>query len=221
MKSSADYRVQTTKASMPCEEPIVHLEFAARRESMKLPPQITFRNMEPSEAMEQNIRERAEKLDLFYDHIMSCRVMVEAQHRHHHQGNVYHVRIDLTVPGTELAVSRDPGKDHAHEDVYVAIRDAFDAARRQLEDFGRRQRVQVKAHETPAHGLIARLYQEEDYGIIKASDGREIYFHRNSVVNADFDKLVTGEDVRFHEEMGDMGPQASTVMVEGKHHIVG
>jgi len=114
---------------------------------MKLPLQITFRNMQPSEVMEQNIRERAEKLDLFCDQIMSCRVVVEAQHKHHQQGNVFHVRIDLTVPGDELAVSRDPGKDHAHEDVYVAIRDAFDAARRQLEDFGRRRRSQVKAHE--------------------------------------------------------------------------
>jgi ribosomal subunit interface protein len=188
---------------------------------MKLPPQITFRNMEPSEAMAQHIRERAEKLDLFYDQIMGCRIMVEAQHRRHHQGNIYHVRIDLTVPGAELAVSRDPGKDHAHEDVYVAIRDVFDAARRQLEDFGRRQRAQVKAHEAPAHGLIARLYQEEGYGLIQASDGRQIYFHRNSVVNGDFDKLVTGESVRFHEEMGDKGPQASTVIVEGKHHVVG
>jgi len=187
---------------------------------MQLTPQITFRNMSPSDAMEQNIRERIAKLDEFYDRIMSCRVMVEAQHKHHHQGNVYHVRIDLTTPGHELVVSRDPSKDHAHEDAYVAIRDAFDAARRQLEDSARRQRVEIKTHEAPSHGLIARLYQEEDYGIIASSDGRDIYFHRNSLVNADFDKLVTGEPVRFSEEMGDQGPQASSVLVEGKHHVV-
>lgn len=187
---------------------------------MKLPLQVTFRNMEPSDAMEQNIRERAEKLDLFYDQIMSCRVMVEAQHKHHHQGNVYHVRIDLKVPGEEIAVSRDPGKDHTHEDVYVAIRDAFDAARRQLEDYGRRQRVQVKVHEARAHGQITQLIPEEDYGTIETPDGREIYFHRHSVVNLDFDKLEIGQRVHFDEEMGDMGPQASTVMVEGKHHII-
>lgn len=192
-----------------------------KEKSMKLPLQITFRNMEPSEMMEQNIRERAEKLDQFYDQIMSCRVMVEAQHRHHHQGNVYHVRIDMTVPGDELVVSQDPGMDHAHEDIYVAIRDAFDAARRQLEDFGRRHRYQVKSHETPAHGRVSQLNREDGYGMIETSDGREIYFHRNSVVNADFDGLEMGEKVRFNEEMGDLGPQASTVMVEGKHHIVG
>jgi ribosomal subunit interface protein len=188
---------------------------------MKLSPQITFRNMEPSEPMEQNIRERAEKLDQFYDPITSCRVMVEAQHKHHQQGNLYHVRIDLTVPGHELAVSRDPGKDHAHEDVYVAIRDAFDAARRQLEDLSRRQRSQVKTHAEQAHGWIMQLNPVEDYGIIKTSDNREIYFHRNSVVNSDFAQLEIGETVRFTEEMGDEGPQASSVILEGKHPMIG
>lgn len=188
---------------------------------MQLPLQITFRNMEASEAMEQNVREHAEKLDQFYDRIMGCRVMVEAQHRHHHQGTVYHVRIDLTVPGGELVVSHEREKDHAHEDVYVAIRDAFDAARRQLEDFGRRQRLEVKTHVAQAHGRISQLYPEQDYGIIETPDGREIYFHRSSVVNFDFDHLEIGKKVRYHEEMGEQGPQASSVMVEGKHHIVG
>lgn len=189
---------------------------------MKLPPQITFRNMSASGAMEQDIRDRVGKLDEFYDGIMGCRVMVEAQHHHHHQGRVYHVRIDLTVPGHELVASRDPGKDHAHEDVYVAIRDAFDAMRRQLEDWVRRQRPATRIHgEIPAHGRISRLNPEEDHGIIETPDGREIYFHRHSVVNADFDQLEIGAAVRFHEEAGDEGPQASSVLVEGKHHIGG
>lgn len=188
---------------------------------MKLPLQIAFRNLEPSLPVEQNIRERAEKLDQFYDQIMSCRVMVEAQHKHHHQGNTYHVRIDMTVPGDELVVSRDPGKDHAHEDVYVAIRDAFDAARRQLEDFNRRQRQDVKSHEMPAHGQVAMLNREEGYGMIETPDGREVYFHRNSILNEEFDKLEVGAKVRFAEEMGEQGPKASTVRVEGKSHVVG
>ncbi|MGI2325744.1 MULTISPECIES: HPF/RaiA family ribosome-associated protein [Methylococcus] len=188
---------------------------------MRLSPQITFRNMSPSEAMERNILERIEKLDSFYDGIMSCRVMVEASHKHHHQGNVYHVRIDLTVPGHELAVSRDPGLDHAHEDAYVAIRDAFDAARRQLEDLERRQRSQVKTHEVQVHGRISRLIPAEDFGIIETPEGREIYFHRHSVVNSDFDRLTVGTAVRFAEETGEEGPQASSVRVEGKHHLIG
>jgi ribosomal subunit interface protein len=114
---------------------------------MKLPVQITFRDMSSSEALEANVREKAQKLDRFYDGIMGCRVVVEAHHKHHHKGNLYHVRIDLTVPGQELIVSREPVEDHSHEDVYVAIRDAFDAARRQLEDYARRHRHQVKKHE--------------------------------------------------------------------------
>jgi ribosomal subunit interface protein len=114
---------------------------------MKLPVQITFRDMSPSEALEANVREKAQKLDRFYDRIMGCRVVVEAHHKHHHKGNLYHVRIDLTVPGQELVVSREPVEDHSHEDVYVAVRDAFDAARRQLEDYARRRRHQVKRHE--------------------------------------------------------------------------
>lgn len=107
---------------------------------MKLPLEITFRNMAASEALDADIRAKAEKLDNFYDRVMSCRVIVEAPHRHHHKGNIYHVRIDLTVPDEELVVSRDRGQNHAHEDPYVAVRDAFDAARRQLQDYIDRRR---------------------------------------------------------------------------------
>ncbi|CAL1239187.1 HPF/RaiA family ribosome-associated protein [Candidatus Methylocalor cossyra] len=186
---------------------------------MKLPLQVTFRNMDPSEALEQNIRERAEKLNHFYDRLMSCRVMVEAQHRHHRQGNLYHVRLDLTVPGGELAVSRDPAQDHAHEDVYVAVRDAFDAARRRLEDFARRQRQEVKTHAAPALGRVAQLYPAEDYGIIETPDGREIRFRRDSLGEREFDRLAIGDEVTFDEEAGAEGPEASTVTPKGQRHV--
>lgn len=188
---------------------------------MRLPLQITFRNMKPSAAVEANIQERAEKLDKFYDEIMSCRVVVEAPHKHHHKGNLYHARIDLTVPDGELVAGREPGQHHAHEDVYVAIRDAFAATRRMLEDYSRRRRGHVKEHETPPHGRVLQLFPQEGYGKIETSDGREIYFHKNSVLNGDFEKLTIGTEVRFVEEAGDRGPQASTVTVIGKHHIIG
>lgn len=188
---------------------------------MQLPLQITFRHMEPSAAIEANIRERAEKLDQFCDHIMSCRVVVEPAHKHHHKGNLFHVRLDVTVPDGELVVKRDPGEHHAHEDAYVSIRDAFDAMRRQLEDYVRRRKGKVKTHAGPPHGHVARLAPAEDYGTIETPDGREIYFHRNSVINADFDTLDIGAPVWFSEEQGDHGPQASTVHVEGKHRVVG
>ncbi|MEJ2508837.1 MAG: HPF/RaiA family ribosome-associated protein [Gammaproteobacteria bacterium] len=188
---------------------------------MQLPLQITFRNMEPSPAVEAKVRERAEKLDRFFDHIMSCRVVIEAPHKHHHQGNLFHVRIDVTVPGNELVVSREPHQHQAHEDAYVVLRDAFDALQRQLEDYARKLKGNVKTHEVPPHGHVSRLVAAEDYGLIATSDGREVYFHRNSVLNADFDKLEVGDEVRFAEETGEQGPQASSVSVVGKHHPIG
>jgi len=114
---------------------------------MQLPLQITFRHMEPSPAVEAHIRERAEALDRFYSRIMGCRVVVEASAHRQRQGNLYHVRVDLTVPGREIVVKRDPPEHHAHEDILVAVRDAFDATRRQLEDYVRTLRGDTKAHE--------------------------------------------------------------------------
>ena len=152
---------------------------------------------------------------------MSCRVVVESQHRHKRKGNIFHVRIDITVPGNEIIVSRDPHKHREYEDVYVAIRDAFDSAARSLREFNEKQQLHVKYHEPESHGVVTLLSPEQDYGLIATGDGREIYFHRNSVLDLDLDDLQVGDRVRFHEEMGEKGPQASTVKLEGKHHVVG
>ncbi len=188
---------------------------------MQIPVQITFRDVPPSEAVEAHIREKVAKLEKFFDHLMACRVVVEAPHRHHHKGRLYHVRIDLTIPGGELVVSRAHNDEHAHEDVYVAIRDAFDAARRQLQDHVRRRRGEVKVHEGPPHGRIARLVPAQDYGIIEDASGREIYFHRNSVIDEDFEHLEVGMEVWWSEEMGEKGPKATTVHVAHRHHAAG
>ena len=187
---------------------------------MKQPLQITFRDIPRSDAVEAKIREKAAKLDEFYDQIMACHVVIAAPHGHHHQGYLYHVRIDLTVPNGEIVINRDPKEHHAHEDAYVAIRDAFDAARRKLQDFARKQRGDVKAHETPAHGTVLEIVPSQDFGRIQTSDGREVYFHRNSFLDSDFDALEIGDKVRFVEEAGEKGPQASTVHLIGKHNIV-
>ena len=113
---------------------------------MQLPLHITFRGMAPSPALESQIRERAEKLEHYHPAIVGCRIVVEAPHRHHHQGKLFHVRIDVTVPGAEIIVNREPTDHHAHEDAHVAIRDAFDAARRRLMDHHKVQQGVVKAH---------------------------------------------------------------------------
>ena len=188
---------------------------------MQLPLQVTFRHIQPSEALEARIRKESTKLERFSDHIMSCRVVVEAAHKHHHQGNLYRVRIDLTVPGGEVVVSHDHHDRQDHEDAYVAVRDAFNAAQRQLEDFIRNRRGDTKFHEMPAHGRIAEIFPYLDYGTISTPDNREIYFHRNSVLEEAFDKLEVGMEVRFVEHAGEKGPQASTVQIVGKHHPAG
>jgi ribosomal subunit interface protein len=188
---------------------------------MQVPPQITFRHMNTSEALTARIYSRVEEVERFFDRIISCRVVVECQHRRRQQGNLFHVRIDLNVPGREIVVGRDPAARHAHEDAHVAVRDAFDAVRRLLEDHARQSRGDVKLHAVPDHGTIARLIAEQDYGFIATADGSEIYFHRNSVANSGFDKLAIGDEVRFvvQEAESAKGPQASTVISIGKHHL--
>lgn len=202
---------------------------------MKTPLQIKFRNMPRSQAIEENIREKASKLESFYDRIMSCRVIVGAPHRHHRKGKAYEVRIDLAVPGGELVINRWPkrlkaaksslteqpetkltesherSKHGSHADVYVAIRDAFNAAGRKLQDYARRRRGTVKIHEIPTRARVSKLFPEEKYGFLKTPEGREIYFHGNSVLQPGFDELDVGADVYFAEEQGEKGPQASTV----------
>ena len=192
---------------------------AAGGRKIKIPLQLTFRNMPPSEAVETHIREKTVKLDLFCDRIMSCRVVVEAPHRRHHKGKLFHVRIDMTVPGAELVVNREPSKRAAHKDVYVAIRDAFGGARRMLQDYTRRQRRQVKLHEALPVARISRLFPAEGFGFLETADGREIYFHGNSVLGDGFAHMEVGSEVYFAEEQGEKGPQASTVKLIGRHSV--
>ncbi len=173
---------------------------------MQLPMQIVFRDLPRSEAIEAAIEEKVGKLDGYYEHIMRCRVTAALVAKHKHQGKLFNIRVDLTVPGGEIVVNRDNA-----EDIYVAIRDAFDHARRRLEDFARRQRGDVKAHEPEAHGRVVRLFAEDGYGFIEDGDGRECYFHRYNVVHPDFDALAVGDEVVFLEEAGSDGPQANRV----------
>lgn len=116
-----------------------------------MPLRITFRHMARSAALEARIRQRVAELDDFFDRITATRVVVVSQSRRRQQGKLFEVHVDLVVPGGEIVVGRDPGKNHAHEDAHVAVRDAFDAARRQLEDFVRERRGEVK-HRAAAGG---------------------------------------------------------------------
>ncbi|NIA71450.1 HPF/RaiA family ribosome-associated protein [Pelagibius litoralis] len=188
---------------------------------MQKPLEISFRNMDRSEAVATRVREKANKLEQFFGRITTCRVLVEASNRRHSKGNLYHVQIEVGVPGNQIVVNRNPKEKHAHEDVYVAVRDAFDAARRRLEDHSRRRAGKVKVHEVSPHGKVIRLFPYEGYGFIETSDGQEVYFHRNSLVGADFDALEVGQEVRLvlAEGESEKGSQASTVKLIGKHHL--
>jgi cold shock CspA family protein/ribosome-associated translation inhibitor RaiA len=183
---------------------------------MILPLQITFHDVDKSEALETKIREVATKLDQFHESIMSCRVVVEAPHRRHRTGKLYHLRIDVSVPGKELVVDREPGDRDAHEDPYVMVRDAFDAMERKIKDYDRRRHGEVKTGAAAPHARVSKLFPDEGYGFIETFDGQEIYFNSKSVLNDAFRRLKVGMEVRFKEEMGEKGPQASTVDLVGK-----
>jgi cold shock CspA family protein len=203
-----------------------------------IPTQINFRGLAHSETVEADIHERIGWLEQFYGGIVRCRVLVEIPHRHRHDGRHFHVRIEITVPGgAPIVVNREPSvhgpmKDVAeaehhkdtevdamHRYAHVAIHEAFDVARRQLQDFAREQRGVVKTHEVPEHGEIAEIFAVDGHGFIRAGE-RQIYFTRASVLDDAFDELEVGISVAFVEEKGEKGPQASTVRVLRKHHYV-
>ena len=120
---------------------------------MDIPLQVSFRNMEPSPAIETQTRKKAEKLEQYFHHLTSCRVVIEAPHRHHHKGKIYHVRIEMGVPRKpELVVSNEREENHAHEDVYVALRDAFKTAERLLRDYSEQMEGKTNRHLPPDPG---------------------------------------------------------------------
>jgi cold shock CspA family protein len=182
---------------------------------MALNPQIVFRHVEPTPALEARVRAEVADLERFYERITSCRVAVERSGPHHAKGTLYHVHIDLTVPGGEIVVRHEPMERRAHEDPYVAIGEAFASARRRLEDFAREQRGDVKHHAVEAHGEVVRLEPDGDFGFLRATDGHEVYFHRNSLTRGRFEDLHVGSWVAFHEEDGRDGPQAARFHASG------
>jgi len=182
---------------------------------MAFPLSVIFRDMEPSPAVDEFVRQWAGKLAHVYDRIERGHVVIERPHQHHHRGQRVHVTVTLAVPGPDIIVSRDHALDGAHEDVYVAVRDAFHAARRQLEDHARRMRQDVKTRVAPEHGRVTYVDAEGEWGYLE-SGGRQLYFHRNSVLDEGHE-LAVGDEVRFTEERGDKGPQVTSVARIGKH----
>jgi ribosomal subunit interface protein len=189
---------------------------------MQTPLEVHFNNMERSEAVEAAVRERAGKLEQFFGGITSCHVYIDAPHHRHRKGNRYEVRLEIRIPGTELAVNNKPGDVNAHEDVHVAIRDAFNAMERQLKRWKRQVGGAPRGREASLQGRIAEIYPEQGYGQIIATDHRLIYFHKNSVVDGDFADLKVDDPVELVVQTGESekGPQASTVRPIGSLQFV-
>lgn len=180
---------------------------------MKQPLEIVFLGMEPSDAVEAAARRKSEKLDRFCPDIMACRVRIESTHKHRQQGRQFSVHVHVTLPGHELSV------DRVHdEDVYVALREAFDDMKRQVEAAAQRLRREEKQHPTPLHGEVARFADDGQSGFIRTPDGDEYWFSADNVAGAPFEHLEVGCAVRFIPELAAQGRQAKRVSV-GKHKV--
>jgi cold shock CspA family protein/ribosome-associated translation inhibitor RaiA len=185
---------------------------------MRVPLEITFRDVPKTETIETLIQEKAAALDRICDNLISCRVAVEKPHENQRFGNPFRVRVTMRVPpGHELVVRRESTEGELSDRLPTVIRDAFDAARRRLKKLVDRQQGEVKSHPAQENlAYVVKLFQDQGYGFLKTLEGREIYFHRNSVLNNDFERLELGTGVRFVAVEGNEGPQASTVQVVDK-----
>lgn len=182
---------------------------------MQVPLKITFRNIRKTADIEVLIGKQAVKLERVCHYIVSCRIAVEKPQEHQKTGNPFRVRLDVTVPPEhELVVIRESSEGELHDRLPTVLRKAFDAMRRQLEKLTAKQRKEIKSHpEQDVAGLVSRLFREEGYGFIKTLEGREVYFHRNSVLGGEFDRLDVGAGVHWTEEQGEKGPQATSVRI--------
>jgi len=181
---------------------------------------ITFRNASADPEIESVVRHEAAKLERYGRKLVSCRVTIEQPQRHQHDGNRFRVRLTIGAGLQEpIVVTREPGDSEMHEGLRGIVLGAFRAARRQLQSRSDRRRGETKRPHEP-RALVVRLFPgtpvNEGYGFLMTPDGRELYFHRNSVLHEDFERLAVGTEVRFEEEEGEEGPQASTVQVVNK-----
>ena len=185
---------------------------------MQQPLEITFRDVERTSGLEKLIHEQAAKLDRAHNNVIRCRIAVEKPHEFQKTGNPYRIRLEILVPRSpEIVVTRDPSDEEMHKPLELIIKDTFKTARRRLKKLEAKQRWDVKKHpEQESTAVIEKLFPKEGYGFLRTVDGQEIYFHRNSVLNDEFDRLEIGIGVNFVKEMGRKGPQASSVRLMDK-----
>lgn len=188
---------------------------------MKVPPEITYRGINKSDAIDNLINEKIAKLEQVCDYISSCQIVIEKEQDRPRDQSPYRVRIDVTVPPShEIVAQSNLAIAKQYVGLDTVIRDAFDKAWRQLRDLSRQQRehdiakTNDGAQDTTA--LVTKLFPEQDYGFVKTLGGEDIYFHRNSVIHGDFDRLELGTGVQIAAIEGDQGLQATTVKIVDK-----
>lgn len=181
------------------------------------PVQVSFQDTPTSDAVEAACLREAEKLLRYFDRIVGCNVTIARPHKRHGKGSHYVVRIVLDVPQGTVVVNRDPLRHVAHEKVELAVREAFDHARRRLQDHARRMRGDTKRHATPLHGRVVELFPEDGYGFVETLEGERLYLHENALVSGAFGDLGIGSEVTFAAEQGEEGLRAKTVRVARRH----
>jgi cold shock CspA family protein len=185
---------------------------------MQTPVEIDFQGMTGTPEMHEAIARYLAQLEDRYGRLTAGRVVVKGPSGHHRTSGLHEVNIHLALPdGREVHVDRTPGADERHSEWRFALHDAFNRARRQLQDEVRKLQGQVKQHEDQPVGTVTKLNASGEFGFLETADNREIYFHRNSVLDGGYDRLTVGAHVAFAEEDGEKGAQASTVRLLGKH----
>ena len=189
---------------------------------MRVPLEITYRNVPKSDDIEEIIRKNVTRMSDMYDGIISCRISIEQPQEFQRTGNPYRVRLDVRVPGKELVVRREAGEGIMHTKLRGVINDAFQVMNRQVQKTKSKKEGNVKLHfEAPETAIVMRLFKDEGDGFVRTIDGREVYFHQNSVLHGDFERLELGTGVRIVQEEGEKGPQASTVQIVDKPGVSG
>lgn len=187
---------------------------------MALNLEISYRDFPEPMMAEERIGERVAKLERMFPRLQSLRVVAEQIQHSKHKGKLYHFTLDASLPGGEVVIDKPHADKDSHADFFVAMRDAFNALESRLKTFAEKQNLEVKQHETPPHGIVRKI--APDHGFIETSEGLEVYFHANSVADGKFKEVEVGTEVRFAavEKESDKGPQATTVHIIGKHHLV-
>jgi cold shock CspA family protein len=187
---------------------------------METPLQVDFQGMDANPDVQAIIDKHVAQLEQRFGRITAGRVVLKAPGGHHRTGGLYEINVRLALPdGREVNIGHTPQDDERYADLNFALNDAFKRARRQLQDQVRKLQGQVKQHDGPPVGTVSELDPLGEFGFIRTGDGREIYFHRNSVLKGEFAQLRVGSHVTFAEEAGEKGPQASTVKLMAKHSL--